>query len=186
MAESFRHIVRRIYGEVLFELAQESGTIEIVTEDLARVRKVLRREPDFAAIMRSETIKGQEKTEVIRRVFGGSVSKLTLHFLSVLARRNRMGILTGVCDRYEMLVDDFHHRSLIEVTLAKEPNDEQMKKLKADLSEAINGKVKLSVKVAAAIIGGIIIKKGDQVIDNSVRMMLQRGAGRIKNLEVRI
>jgi F-type H+-transporting ATPase subunit delta len=182
MAESAKHIVGEIYSEVLFELAEEAGRVETVLEDLESVADILTNEPEFASILSSHAIKGDEKAQIIRRVFGGKVADLTLNFLSVLARRGRMAFLSRISDKYELLVDVYRQRTLIEVTVAKEPEEEEIVKLKADLSKAINGEVKLSVQVDPDIIGGIIIKKGDKVIDNSVKKSLE---GSVKSVMTR-
>lgn len=187
MSESVRQIVREVYSEVLFELAEQAGSIDSVTEDLAHVREALKTEPEFATILISPGIKPSEKAQIMRRVFEGKVEGLTLDFMSVLARRNRIGFLGSISDKYEMLVDVHRGRVLVEITLAKAPDDKQMKKLKADLREAINKEVKLSVVVEPAIIGGIIIKKDDAVIDNSVKTALQRAVATVtENLKDRI
>ena len=173
MAESSKQIVGEIYSEVLFELAEESGGVETVLEDLGCVAEVLTNEPEFASILSSHAIKGDEKSRIVRRVFGGKVADLTLNFLSVLARRNRMAFLTGISSKYEMLVDICRQRTFVEVTMASQPEEEEIVKLKSDLSKAINGEVKLAVQVDPEIIGGIIIRKGDKVIDNSVKKALE-------------
>lgn len=173
MAESSKHIVGEIYSEVLFELAEEAGRVETVLEDLGCVAEVLTNEPEFASILSSHAIKGDEKAQIARRVFGGKIADLTMNFLSVLARRNRMAFLTGISSKYEMLVDVYRQRTFVEVTMAREPEEEEIVKLKSDLSKAINGEVKLAVQVDPEIIGGIIIKKGDKVIDNSVKRALE-------------
>jgi F-type H+-transporting ATPase subunit delta len=176
MSESIRHVVREIYTEVLFELAEETSLIDQVQDDLVKVQAVFEAEPEFAALMDSPTIRGQEKSESMRRVFQGHISDLALDFLSVLARRSRMGFLSGIADRYESLVDKHHHRQPIEVTVARELGAEQVNKLKAELTNAVKGEIKLSVNVDESIIGGIIIKKDDTVVDNSVRTALKRAA----------
>jgi len=187
VSESTRHVVREVYSEVLFELAEQMDCVDSVTDDLSCVAEILKAEPEFTAVLTSQTIKPSEKARIIRRVFGGRIDDLTVDFLSVLARRNRIGFLGGISDKYEMLVDVHHGRSLVEVTVAKALDDEQTKKLKAGLQDAINGKVKLSVEVAPAIIGGIIINKGDTVIDNSVKAALQRAVETVvENLKDRI
>jgi len=92
--------------------------------------------------------------------------------------------LGPVSDKYEMLVDVHRGRALVEITLARTPDDEQIRMLEADLKDAINKEVKLSLVVEPAIIGGIIIKKDDVVIDNSVKTTLQRAVKTvIKNLQ---
>ena len=145
MSESVRHVVREIYCEVLFELAEEADVIDRVHDDLERVRGVIEAEPDFAALMDSPTIRGQDKSESIRRVFHGHISDLALDFLSVLARRGRMGFLDSISDRYESMVDRYHDRQTVEVTVAHPLSGEEVDKLRKEISEAIRGQVKLSV-----------------------------------------
>lgn len=186
MSESARQIVREVYSEVLFELAEQAGCVDSVTEDLECVRKVLRAEPQFTVILTSPRIGGTDRAQIIRRVFKGKVDNLTLDFLSVLARRGRIGFIEPISDRYEVLVDKHRGRVGVEVTAAKVLDSGQSAKLRADLTDAIKKEVKLSVHVDPAIIGGIIIKKGDTVIDNSVRTALQQAmATVVENLKDR-
>ena len=181
MSESVRHVVREIYSEVLFELAEEAGKVAEVMDDLERVVRILHDNVDFATLLYSQQVKGEEKSEVIRRVFDGKIDKLTLDFLSVLAKRGRIAFLAGVSDKYEVMTDAHYKRSLIEVTLASSPEDEQLEKLKADLKDAMGGDVKLLVNVDPEIIGGIIIRKGDKIIDNSLRTVLNHAVKTIVN-----
>ena len=158
----------------MFELAEEAGLVEPVMDDLEAVAEVLKDEPEFLSLLTLGQVKDDEKAKMIRRVFKGRVNDLTLDFLCVLAKRNRMNFVYGIGDRYQVLLDERRNLHRIEVTLAKEPTDEQVEKLKADIREAMNAEVKLSVNVDPEIIGGIVIKKGDLVVDNSVRTILNR------------
>jgi F-type H+-transporting ATPase subunit delta len=159
---------------VLFDLAEQGGEINTVQEELAVVRQILRQEPEFAALLNSEIIKGEEKMGIVRRVFDGRLSPLTVNFLCVLARRGRMGFLAGISDRFEALADEYHHRQPVEVTVAKEPDAAFIEKLKADLAAALNSEVKLSVRVDPSLIGGVVLRKDDMMIDGSVRSSLER------------
>ena len=174
MSESERQLVREIYSDVLFELAENSGSLEPVLEDLKAVRALFRQEPEFATLLVSHAIKGEEKAQIIRRVFGGRISELAVSFLSVLARRGRMGFLDGIEDRYQLLIDAYRNRVLVEVTLASEPDDEHLDRLRHDLAEAISSEVKLKVRIEPGIIGGIIIKKGESVIDHSLKSVMEK------------
>ena len=174
MAKSARHIIHEIYSDVMFELAQESDLLNTVTEDLEAVVSVLEDEPEFLSLLTLGHLKETEKGEMIRRVFKGRIDDLTLDFLCVLAKRNRMGFLHGINESYQNLLDEHKNRHRIEVTLAKEPTDEQIEKLKQDLADAINAEIKMSVEVDPSILGGIIIRKGDLMIDNSARSILDR------------
>jgi len=174
MAHSSRHIIHEIYSEVMFELAEESKLVDSVMDDLAAVGKIFAEETEFLTLLTVGQLKDEEKSAIVRRVFAGRVNPLTLDFLCVLARRNRLNFLFGIQDRYESLMDQFHNVHRLEITLAKAPSEEQLAKLKADLAAAVRAEVKLDVQVEPDILGGIVIRKGDTVIDNSVRSILNR------------
>jgi len=174
MARSARHIIHEIYSDVMFELAEDAGLVEQVMDDLGAVAEVMKDEPDFLTLLTLGHVKEDEKAQMIRRVFKGRVNDLTLDFLCVLAKRNRMNFLHGIGDRYQVLLDERKNMHRIEVTLAKEPTGEQVEKIRMDIKEALNAEIKLSVNVDPGIIGGIIIQKGDLVVDNSVRTILSR------------
>lgn len=174
MARNARHIIHEIYSDVMFELADEAGLVEDVMDDLDAVDDVLKDEPEFLSLLTLGQLKEDEKAKVIRRVFKGRVNDLTLDFLCVLAKRNRMNFLHGIGDRYEVLLDERKNLHRVEVTLSKEPTDEQAERIKADIKDAFNAEIKMSVTVDPDIIGGIIIRKGDMVVDNSVRTILDR------------
>ena len=174
MAKSARHIIHEIYSDVMFELAQEAALMDVVMEDLEAVSSALEDEPEFLSLLTLGHLKEEEKTGMMRRVFKGRINDLTLDFLCVLAKRNRMSFLHGIGQRYQVLLDEHKHLHRVEVTLAKSPTDEQIEKIKKDLVEAISAEVKLTVSVDPEILGGIVIRKGDLMIDNSVRTILNR------------
>lgn len=174
MAHAARHIIHEIYSDVMFELAEETGLVDTVMDDIEAVGKVFEAEPEFLTLLTVGQLKDDEKNRILHRVFDGRVNELTLDFLCVLARRNRLNFLFGIQDRYQVLMDQFHNVQRLEITLAKAPDEVQLAKLKADLTDAIRAEVKLAVQVEPEILGGIVIKKGDMVIDNSVRSILNR------------
>jgi len=174
MARNAKHIVHEIYSDVMFELAQEAGLIDQVTDDLEAISGVLADEPEFLSLLTLSEIKPDEKAQIVRRVFKDRINGLTLDFLCVLAKRNRMSFLHGIGQRYQVLSDEHKHLYRIEVTLAKQPTDAELEKLKVDIRDEMNAEIKLSVTVDSEIIGGIVIRKGDLMIDNSVRTILDR------------
>lgn len=181
MPASSKHIVHEIYSDVLFQLAEESGQAERAMEDLASVGALLRDEPNFVRLLTSDKLKDAEKAEVVRRIFSGRVCELTLNFLCVLARRGRMGFLTGIADRYEVLVDKLKNCRLVEVTLDKKKEDAELEQLREQIKDAIGAEVKLKVNIDPEILGGIVIRQGDLMIDNSVRTILGRTVQAIVN-----
>jgi F-type H+-transporting ATPase subunit delta len=181
MSESVGHVIREIYCEVIFELAEEAGHLEDVMEDLSAVSKIMQDDHEFAALLYSPTVKPNEKSDVIHRVFQGKLHDLTLDFLCVLAKRNRMNSLFGIHGKYETMYDIHHNRRLVEVTLAEEPDQDEIERIKADLTKAIKSEVKLTIDIDPSIIGGIIIKKDGKVVDNSLKTALSRAVMSVMN-----
>ena len=186
MSEPAGYTVRDIYCEVLFELAEESARIDTVMSDLSDVATVLAGEPEFVRLLTSPAVTGQQKAEIIRRVFDGRVDELTLDFICILARRNRFRLLGLITDRYESLVDSHYGRKLVEVTLAARPDEGRIEKLNADIAEAVKSNVKLDIRIVPEIIGGIVIRTEDRVIDNSVRTALAAAAQQVCKMELNL
>lgn len=174
MARSSKHIIHEIYSDVMFELAEDAGMIDNVMSDLAAVSQLLQEEPEFLSLLTLGNLKEDERAAMIRRVFAGRISSLTLDFLCVLARRNRMSFLHGIGQRYEVLLDEHRNLHRIEIIMASTPGEEQLKSIEKSLCDAIGARVKLTVTIDPEILGGIIVRKGDLVIDNSVRTILSR------------
>jgi F-type H+-transporting ATPase subunit delta len=181
MVSSSRHIVHEIYGDVLFQLAKEAGQVEQVQEDLTAVAGLSQNEPDLIKLLASHKLKATEKTAVVQRVFSGRTSGLMIDFLCVLARRNRIEFLTGISDRYEVLADSLKNCHQIEVTLANPFSDEQLERLRQQIKDALGCEIKLDVSINPEILGGVILRKGDIMIDNSVRNILNRAVHIIMN-----
>lgn len=181
MAHAARHIIHEIYSDVMFELAEEAGMVDPVLDDFEAVAKVFESEPEFLTLLTVGQLKDDEKNAILRRVFAGRINELTLDFLCVLARRNRLNFLYGIQDRYLSLMDQYHNIRRIEVTLAKPPDDARLEAIRSDLATALGAEVKLAVQIDPDILGGVIIKKGDTVIDNSVRSILNRTVSAVVN-----
>lgn len=171
-----RQVAEETYTEVLFELAEQAGRVDAIQADLQKAVQIMSSEPDFAAVLNSLTLQGKVKCEMIRRVFQGAVSDLGLDFLSVLARRNRFGLLAAIARRFETLFDIHHKRYPLEVTVAGELTAEQAEQMRQRIAAAIQSEIKLTVKVDRSLIGGIVIRKDDMIIDSSVRTALERAA----------
>ncbi|NLH17084.1 MAG: ATP synthase F1 subunit delta [Phycisphaerae bacterium] len=171
-----RQVAEELYTEVLFELAEQAGCVDTIHADLQKAAAVMAAEPDFAAVLNSLTLQGKIKCDSVRKVFQGAVSDLALDFLSVLARRNRFGLLAAIVRRYETLFDIYHKRYPLEVTVAGDLTPEQVDQMRQRLASAIQSDIKLTVKVDRSLIGGIVIRKDDMIIDSSVRTALERAA----------
>jgi F-type H+-transporting ATPase subunit delta len=163
-----------IYARSLLELAEQSRSVDAVANDLETVSTLLEQNPDFEAFLASPYFAEQTKRDLVRKVLTGKLQALTLNFLSVMIDHDRGMFLPEIIGRYRQLYRVYQGYRTVEVTVAQPMNDEQMEKLSRELAEALHAKVDLDVHVDPSIIGGVVIRYEDKMVDNSVKGRLAR------------
>lgn len=165
--------VARNYAEALFELASADGEPELYGEALSQFVSVIEAERDFRLFLETPLLEPRAKKEVIGEVFGGRIPDRVLHFLYVLIDKRRARVLPQIAEEFAALVDEHFGRLLAEITIAAEPDEA----LKVDLRERLGSLLEREVipryRVNPRIIGGVIVKVGDRIMDGSVRHRLQ-------------
>jgi len=174
-----------IYAQILLDLADESQAVEEVAADLDAVSTLLEQQPDFEAFLASPYFAEQTKRDFVRRVFAGKLQTLTLSFLSVTAEHNRGGFLPEIIGRFKQLYREYLGYQTVEVTVARPISPEQLEGLSHELAEALKAKVDLDVHVDPSILGGVVIRYGEEMLDNSVRGRLARAINQLTNPQKR-
>lgn len=177
--------VADIYARSLLDLAKEAGTVEIVAADLEVVAALLERQPDLASFLASPYFDEPTKRGVIRTTLTGKLLPLTVNFLSVMIDHNRGALLPRILERFRQLCRAFQGYEAVAVTVAQGLDGPQIERLTQDLAEALHAPIDLQVQVDPSILGGIIIRHGDQMLDNSVRGRLLRTVRQVTNPESR-
>jgi len=174
-----------IYAQALFELAERSKMLDSVKDDLDAVRNVSIEVRDFGALMESPYFSTEHKGQIIQKMFGGKLSDLTINFLMVAVRHNRMMFLAQIIDKFNELREIGQGYRIVEVTVTEPMSKEEAKRFSTDMAGALKSKVKLQVSVNPSIIGGIIIRCDGKVIDNSIRGRLRQAVGTIMSSQRR-
>jgi F-type H+-transporting ATPase subunit delta len=174
-----------IYARCLLDLAKESRTVEAVAADLEAVSTLLAQQPDLEAFLASPYFAEQTKRDLIREVLTGRLQRMTVNFLSVLIDHNRGAVLPGILERFRQLYRAYQGYETVSVTVAQSLSQEQFQKLAWELSEALRAKIDLDVLVDPSILGGVIIRHADKMLDNSVRGRLIRTVSQVANPENR-
>jgi F-type H+-transporting ATPase subunit delta len=135
---------------------------------------MLEQSPDFEAFLASPYFGEQAKRDMIRKILTGRLQPLTLHFLFVMIDHNRGRFLPQIVGRYHQLYRVYQGYQTVEVTMAQPLSDDEKEKLAKELAEAMNAKIDLDVRVDPGLLGGLVIRYGDKMVDNSVRGRLAR------------
>jgi F-type H+-transporting ATPase subunit delta len=173
------------YAQSLLDLAEQSGIVDAVETDLETVATLLVEERKFQAFLASPYFAEQTKRDLIRTVFSDNLNRITLNFLSVVIDHNRGGLLPEIIDRYKQLYRAYCGYRTVTAVVARPLPEDQKARLSQDLAAAMNTKVDLEVHVDPSILGGVIFRYDDKMLDNSLRGRLARTVERITHPERR-
>jgi F-type H+-transporting ATPase subunit delta len=177
MAESLT--LARPYAEAVFKLARETGALPQWSDALARLAAVVRSGP-ARELIGNPRITDAQAASIIAEVAGG-LSDEQRNFVRVLADNERLSVLPEIVAAYESLRSGFEGVLEAEVTSAYPLTDAQVAEITATLEAKYGRKVKAEVVVDPALIGGISIRIGDEVMDASVRGKLAQLADALMN-----
>ncbi len=159
--------VGALYGKAILGAAGKDAD-EIVSQLNAIVQQCFAQYPALEQLLASPRVSQVEKESLIDRVFRGKIHATLLNFLKVLCRRGRVGWLRGIQVSANAIRDEELGRIRVVVTSAYALTSEQQKSIAAKLGQTLGKEVVLEEKVDAALLGGILIRVGDQVFDGSV------------------
>jgi F-type H+-transporting ATPase subunit delta len=160
------------YARSLLELADDRGEIEPVANDVDALRQVLDENPGFVAFLRDPGISREERQAVLDKTLSGKASQLVERFLTLMNERNRLGMLGAVVDAFEALLDEKLGKIELDVTVARKLSDTELEHVRKRVSQALKKDAVVHQYVDEEIIGGMILRVGDKVIDASVRRQL--------------
>lgn len=170
--------VARVYAQSLLELADAAGGDEKIVEtsaELMAIMEIIRSDESTAEFLRSPIIEREKRAAAIRRIFEGRVSDLILRFMLVLNGKGRLGEFGAMATAYDQLVNKRLGRVEVDVYTVEG-------RLETDELAVVGEKVKARFGqdpvfhqyADASMIGGLVLRVGDQLIDGSVRGQLRR------------
>ncbi|MGC6400763.1 F0F1 ATP synthase subunit delta [Sphingomonas sp. FW199] len=169
------------YAIALFSLAREGKTIETVEASLATIKALLAESADFAALTTSPLISRTASLAAVEAVAAKlGLDPVTMKFLGVLANNRRLAALPGIIRAFGQLAA--HHRGEVtaEVTSAHPLTDTQVTDLKQQLRIRMGREVAVDLSVDPALLGGLVVRIGSQMIDSSIRTRLNSLAHAMK------
>ncbi|CAN5192632.1 F0F1 ATP synthase subunit delta [soil metagenome] len=164
--------IARNYAEALLALAQKADDLEGWGRMLDDIAGVLERDPTFRNFMASPRVSAAQKSDVLAKAFSDRVPQLFLKFLHALVRNRRQMLLPEIAVEYHTLVDEVTGRVHARVTVARETDDAEQKLIADRLSKAIGKTVVPHLNVDPRILGGVVVRVGDTVMDGSLRKRL--------------
>jgi F-type H+-transporting ATPase subunit delta len=169
------------YAVALFDLARDANALDGVAESLAALKAALAQSPDFRGLITSPVLSRDAAAKAIAAVAASmGLDPLTTKFLGVLAANRRLSQLPAMIRAYETLLSNHKGETLAEVTSAYPLTPAQVDALGKALKTRVGRDVAVEAKVDPAILGGLVVKIGSQMIDSSIRTRLNSLAQAMK------
>jgi ATP synthase F1 delta subunit len=165
--------IAQVYARSLFEVAREHDVLDTIHEQLGQFADAMAEDRSLQVFFFSPYFSSQEKQQGISRVVEGADERF-LRFLELLAERHRMPVVFRIRRAFDVMWAE--ERRLLEVTVtsAVELDDETVSGIGRRIEEGTGQKVELTRVVDPDLIGGLVLRVGNRVVDASVRNRLER------------
>ncbi len=177
--------VGRVYANSIFDIAKEKNILPQIEEELKVVSDVLREETNFRDYLNSPGINNESKKVFIDKVFDGKISEYIVNLLKLLIDNGRQSVVSEIYKAFVELNDIANNRQRITVITQSNLDASLLNKIKADVGVKLGKEVIVKEEVDESILGGIIIKIGDLVIDGSLAKGLKNIRSNLLNSKVR-
>jgi F-type H+-transporting ATPase subunit delta len=161
------------YATALFQLARDGDALDAVTADLDNFHAMLDESDDLARLVRSPVYTADEQNRAVTAVLGkAGITGLAANFIGLVAKNHRLFAIGDMIKAYRKLLAGHRGEVTAEVSSAETLSDTQIDALKQALKETVGRDVQLDTKVDPALLGGLIVKVGSRMVDNSLRTKL--------------
>lgn len=166
-------LVSKTYGDALFDLCLEENGVDARMEEVQTVRRVFSEHPELTQLLKNPDVGKEEKRDLIETVFKGRVSDDLTGFLRIVIDKQRFGDLDDIWDYFESRVKEYQKIGVANVISPAELSDAWKEQIEKRLLETTGYvKMEMTYEVQPELIGGLVIRIGDTVVDSSIRSKL--------------
>jgi F-type H+-transporting ATPase subunit delta len=162
-----------VYARALFEVAKERGIEDLIREQLRQFADALHDDRQLAIFFFSPYFSTEEKKEALHRAVVGA-DPAFMNFLETLVERHRMPVIFRIRDQYESFWDDEHKLLPVAITSAVQLDEQTIASIGNRIREGTGLNVELSSNVDSGILGGIVLRVGNFILDASIRNRLDQ------------
>ena len=166
-------LISKTYGDALFELALEENKIDDYVEEVKAIAEILKENPELSKLLNHPKISKEEKITVVGQIFEGKISKELLGLINMIVEKDRNNAMEDIFKYFIDRVKEYKNIGVAKVTSAVELSDAQKSQVEKRLLETTGYvKFEISYDVDKDLIGGMVIRIGDRVVDSSIRTRL--------------
>ncbi len=161
-------VVATRYAKSLLDLALDNGKLEQVYGDMTLIKSVSVSNDDFVNMLENPIIKTDKKQTILKQIFEGKISPITMSFMMLMCEKRREGLLDDISKAFVEQYKKFKNITTAVVVSASGLDPAARQQLLAKIKEAATGEVELEEKIDKSLIGGFKVKVGDRQIDATI------------------
>lgn len=165
-------VVAGRYAEALFQVGEETDSTTKLHSQLNEVVEIMKSNPDFYNVLKSPLVAKGEKKDLVEKVFGNKLDNNLRNFLKIMIDKDRVSALEAISKSYKELLNEKNNVIEGVAITAVAMSEDELKQLQAKLSNKYNKNVTLENKVDESILGGVLVRLGNEEIDGTVRTRL--------------
>lgn len=163
--------IARRYAGAMFELARKQNTIDRTLDEVKQIAELFRQRK-LAYLLREPKIPVQRKETALRQALASKVLPTSLNLALLIVQRELVDVMPNIATEFEKLVLDYRNQAIAEVTTAAQLDDAQKAIVKKALEHKTGKSIIMQTRVDPSILGGVVARVGDEIIDGSVRNRL--------------
>ncbi|MTI66855.1 MAG: F0F1 ATP synthase subunit delta [Firmicutes bacterium] len=166
-------LVGKRYGSAFFQLAKEENIVKEMYEEFEFVNDTVKNEKDLKILLESPRLNADEKKEIVENIFSGKVNDKLLGLLKLIIEKRRIKSLNDIFNEFKTLVDKDNNKIKATAVTVVKMKDKELNDLKSLLEEKLNQKVELKNVIDKTLLGGVLLRIGDRVIDGSIKRRME-------------
>lgn len=180
-------LVSNTYGDALFELAVEDGQVDELLSEVRGVLEVLHQNGELAKLMNHPKIVKEEKIQILENVFKGRISNELLGLMRMLISKNHYGEVESVFAYFIDRIKEYKNIGTAYVTSAMPLSDVQQKQVEDKLLQTTKYvSFEMHYDVDEGLIGGMVIRIGDRVVDSSIKTKLMNLTRELSKIQLKV
>lgn len=168
----------------MFSLAIEQNNLDAIWNEVKMIRDTVLENPEFVSLLCHPEMTQEKKISVLEKVFKGNICDDSMGFLHVLIRKGRIGEIVAILDYFDKKAKEYNKIGVVSVSTPMPLSNNQKEKVENRLLEVSDYEsLEVHYELDESLLGGIVIRIGDRVLDNSIRTkmdMLSRQLYKVK------
>ncbi len=164
--------VAEAYALALYQVAWAEGQLDKVEDELFQIRKLVEKQHELRNFLKDINISIEAKKKALREILGKDINQLVLKHLEFILEQERAGLIPQIAQAFSDILLTERNQIMAEVTTAISLTPELMESLRKRLSEVSGRDVVIKNMVDESILGGVIVRLGDKIINGSIRHSL--------------